>query len=61
MWILILTFSLTTKFHHDLDMKTVPNLSTEQDCNEIAQKVINIHKKFDKDIEVEYFCYKSGK
>ena len=57
MYILILIISLKSQFNHSLDIKTIDNIHSEQECIMLGKKITLDLKEFNNDVETKYSCF----
>lgn len=56
MFVLLLVTSLSSQFHHDLDVKHLGEYYSKKTCLEVAEEVISDLKHYSPEIKVEVIC-----
>lgn len=56
MFVLLLVTSLSSQFHHDLDVKYLGEYHSKAKCLEVAEEVLSDLKHYSPDIKVEVIC-----
>lgn len=59
MYTLVLILSLKSQFNHNIDLKTVPNLTTEAQCLKLGKKLSDDLYHFNIDIITKLYCEKT--
>ena len=56
MFILILITSLSSQFHHQIELHTIAGLKTQLQCQELGKKLTNEMTQLNHNLEIKAFC-----